>query len=171
MFETYEEGKMTLDAYLDHLVFYQKRPFTRARFRNFMFEESKPYPKMISLIARLKDRYGFKVGIVSNEAREINTYRIKKFKLGTLAEFFVSSCFVHLRKPDADIFRLALDIAQASVDEVLYLDNTPLFVQVAESLGIRSLLHEDYSSTRTKLASLGLELPDEQESAFSRFAA
>ena len=136
-----------------------------------MFEESKPYPKMISLIARLKDRYGFKVGIVSNEAREINTYRIKKFKLGTLAEFFVSSCFVHLRKPDADIFRLALDIAQASVEEVLYLDNTPLFVQVAESLGIRSLLHEDYSSTRTKLASLGLELPDEQESAFSRFAA
>ena len=96
MFETYEEGKLTLDAYLDQLVFYQKRPFTRAQFRNFMFEESKPYPKMISLIARLKDRYGFKVGIVSNEAREINTFRIKKFNLIMVRRFFY---FFVLRPP------------------------------------------------------------------------
>ena len=171
MFETYEEGKLTLDAYLDQLVFYRKRAFTRAEFRRFMFEQSKPYPKMISLIARLKERYGFKIAVVSNEAREINTFRIKKFKLDTLADFYVSSCFVHLRKPDTDIFRLALDIAQASAQEVLYLDNTSLFVEVAESLGIRSVLHEDYSSTFTKLESLGLELNDEQENALSRFAA
>ena len=171
MFETYEEGKLTLDDYLDQLIFYQDRPFTRTQFRRFMFEESKPYPKMIKLISRLKERYRFKVAVVSNEAREINTYRIKKFKLDMMAEFFISSCFVHLRKPDAEIFRLALDIAQVSPQEALYLDNTPLFVQVAKNLGIRSILHEDYSSTCTKLASHGLEFNDEQEDAFSRFSA
>jgi putative hydrolase of the HAD superfamily len=34
-----------------------------------------------------------------------------------------------------------------------------MFVQVAEGLGIQSILHTNYKSTRAKLASLGLQ-PD-----------
>jgi len=156
-FDTYEEGKLTLEEYLGRVVFYQKRPFTRAQFRRFMFAQSKPYPGMIKLIARLKVRHGLKIAVVSNEGRELNAYRIRKFKLGRLVDFFVSSCFVHLRKPDADIFRLALDIAQTPAEQVVYIENTPMFVQVAEGLGIRSILHTDYASTRAKLASFGLQ--------------
>jgi putative hydrolase of the HAD superfamily len=70
---------------------------------------------------------------------------------------FISSCFVHIRKPDADIFRLALDIAQTPARHVLYIENTPMFVQIAEGLGIRSILHTDYESTCAKLASFGLQ--------------
>jgi len=155
-FDTYEEGKLTLEEYLDRVVFYQKRPFTRARFRRFMFAQSKPYPEMISLVAQLKGRHGVKVAVVSNEGRELNAYRIRKFKLDGFVDAFISSCFVHVRKPDADIFRLALDIAQAPAGQVVYVDNTPMFVQIAEGLGIRSILHTDYRSTCAKLASLGL---------------
>ena len=156
-FDTYEEGKLTLEEYLDRVVFYQKRPFTRARFRRFMFAQSKPYPEMISLVAQLKGRHGVKVAVVSNEGRELNAYRIRKFKLDGFVDSFISSCFVHVRKPDADIFRLALDIAQAPARQVVYVDNTPMFVQIAEGLGIRSILHTDYRSTCAKLASLGLQ--------------
>ena len=60
---------------------------------------------------------------------------------------FISSCFVHVRKPDADIFRLALDIAQTPARQVIYIENTPMFVQIAEGLGIRSILHTDYGFT------------------------
>ncbi len=97
--------------------------------------------------------------MVSNEARELNAYRIRQFKLNRFVDFFVSSCFVHLRKPDADIFRLALDIAQVPARKILYIENTPMFVQVAESLGIRSILHTDYRSTRARVASFGLVQP------------
>ena len=69
---------------------------------------------------------------------------------------FTSSCFVHVRKPDADIFRLALDIAQAPARQVVYIENTPMFVQIAEGLVIRSILHTDYRTTCAKLASFGL---------------
>jgi putative hydrolase of the HAD superfamily len=31
-----------------------------------------------------------------------------------------------------------------------------MFVRIAEGLGIRSILHTDYESTRTRLASFGL---------------
>ena len=156
-FETHEEGKLTFEEYLGRVVFYQKRPFTRAQFRRSMCEQSKPYPEMIQRIARLKVRYGLKIAVVSNEAREVNAFRIRKFKLAGFVDSFISSCFVGMRKPDADIFRLALDISQTPARQVLYIENTPMFVQVAEGLGIRSILHTDYKSTCAKLAALGFE--------------
>jgi len=146
-FDTYEEGKLTLEEYLARVVFYRKRPFSRDQFRRFMFAQSKPYPEMIKLFARLKVRHGLKVAVVSNEARELNAYRIRKFKLDRFVDSFISSCFVHVRKPDADIFRLALDIAQAPARQVVYIEDTPMFLQIAEGLGIRSILHTDYRTT------------------------
>jgi putative hydrolase of the HAD superfamily len=156
-FDPYEEGKLTLEEYLSRVVFYQKRSFTQPQFRRFLFAQSKPYPEMIDLICKLKAQYGLKIVVVSNEARELNAYRIGKFKLGKFVDVFISSCYVHLRKPDADIFRLALDVAQVPARHVLFIDNTPMFVQIAEGLGIRSILHTDYKSTHAKLAALRLQ--------------
>ncbi len=156
-FETHEEGKLSFGDYLDRVVFHQRRPFTRAQFKRFMFDQSQAIPGMIELFAQLKMRYGLRIAIVSNESREVNAYRIRKFQLQRLADVFISSCFVHMRKPDADLFRMALDIAQAPARQILYIENTPLFVEVARGLGIRGILHTDYKSTRAKLASFGLQ--------------
>jgi putative hydrolase of the HAD superfamily len=155
--ETYEMGKLTLEEYLSLVVFYQERTFSRIEFQKFMDEQSKPHLLMIELIRQLKAKFGLKVAVVSNEGRELNSYRIHKFKLDEFVDFFVSSCFVHLRKPDRDMYRMALDIAQVPAERVVYIDDQPMFVQVAEGLGIRSILHTDYMSTCAKLASFGLE--------------
>jgi putative hydrolase of the HAD superfamily len=159
-FETYEEGRLTLEDYLDLVVFCQKRAFTRAQFRRFMHAQSTPYPQMIALLGRLKASYGLKIIVVSNEARELNAYRIRHFKLTELVDAFISSCFVHVRKPDAEIFRLALDISQASAGQVVFIDNTRMFVDLAQGLGIRSIHHTDYRSTRAQLDALGLQSSD-----------
>jgi putative hydrolase of the HAD superfamily len=155
--DTYQRGKFTLEEYLGLAVFYRRRPFTRAQFRHFMFAQSKPHAEMIALVARLKARHGLKVAVVSNEGRELNAYRIRKFKLDRFVDFFISSCFVHLLKPDLEIFRLALDSAQVPARQVVYIENTPMFAQIAEGLGIRSILHADYRSTCAKLVSFGLQ--------------
>ena len=160
VFETHEEGRMTFQEYLGWVVFYQKRPFTRSQFRGFMFAQSKAYPGVIELVANLKARYGLKIVVVSNESREVNAYRIRAFKLDRLVDTFISSCFVHIRKPDVDIFRLALDIAQTPPAQVVYIENTPMFVQIAEGLGIRSILHVDLKATRAKLSSFGLPVDE-----------
>jgi putative hydrolase of the HAD superfamily len=152
----HEEGRITLDEYLSEVVFDRKRPFTRAQFRRFLFAQSEPFPEMIALVAQLKARYRLKLAVVSNEAREVNAYRIRKFKLDRFVDSFISSCFVHVRKPDAEIFRLALDITQVPARQVVYIENTPMFVRIAAGLGIRSILHTDYSSTCAQLAALGL---------------
>lgn len=111
---------------------------------------------MIALIKTLKERYRLKIVAVSNEARELNAFRIHTFKLAEIFDFFISSCYVHLRKPDVAIFQLALDIAQVQADEVLYIDDVKIFVDVAKELGINSIWHSHYLSTKNSLASLGL---------------
>lgn len=156
-FETHEADKITFQEYLDRVIFWKKRTFTRAEFRRFMFAQSKPFTEMIKLVRNLKAKYRLKIIVVSNEARELNAYRIRQFNLDEFVDAFISSCFVHLRKPDAEIFRLALDIAQVPARQIGYIENTPLFVQIAESLGIQTVLHTDYKSTVAKLAALGLQ--------------
>ena len=155
---TYEEGKLSLSEYLNRVIFYKDRSFTPEIFTEFMFAQTTPDKEMIELIRQLKEKYHLKIAVINNEARELNDYRIKKFQLNQFVDFFISSCFVHLRKPDADIFRLALDIAQVSPENVLYIEDTQMFVNIANNFGIRGIKHLNYLSTSAELSSLGLSI-------------
>ena len=155
MFVTYEEGRITIDEYLDRVVFYTKRDFSYDEFKEFMFSLTTPNLEMINFIKKIKHQYQLKIIAISNEVRELNSYRISTFKLNEIFDFFVSSCYVHLRKPDADIFRLAIDGSQIPVDEVLYIDDVQIFVDVAKDMGITGIHHTDYLSTVKAFARLG----------------
>ena len=157
-FDTYEEGKLSLDEYLNRVVFYQDRSFSREEFKAFMYAQSQPFPEMIELMRGLKTQYGLQVAAVSNEGRELTVYRVQQYKLGTFIDFFVSSCFVHYRKPDADMYRIALDIAQARPEQVIYIDDRPMFVEVAQGLGIQGIIHKQYRTTKEALGTIGLLL-------------
>ncbi len=157
-YDTYEEGKLSLDDYLTRIVFYQPRPFTADEFKAFIFAQSQPLPGMIPMLAEVKRANHLKVASVNNEGRELMLYRIQTFGLSAVIDFFVSSCFVHFRKPDTDIFRMALDVAQVQPQDVVYLEDRPMFVEVANSLGINGVVHEDVETTRKILASFGLKI-------------
>jgi len=160
-YDTYESGKMGLAAYLDRVIFYEPRGFTREDVIGFIFGEARAFPEMIDLVCRLKARHGIKVAVVSNEGRELTADRIRRFRLDGFVDFFIVSCYVHFRKPDEDIFRVALDIAQADPRQVAYIEDRPMFVEVAASLGMHAIWHHGYESTREHLAALGLTLdPD-----------
>jgi putative hydrolase of the HAD superfamily len=157
-FDTYEVGKLTLDEYLKRVVFHEERSFTPHEFKDFMYAQSSPYPETIELIRRVRNRHRLKIVAVTNEARELMMYRMRAFDLGSFIDFIVASSFVHFRKPDPDIWRVAIDLAQVPVEEVVYIEDRPLFVGVARDLGIRSIRHVDAASTRRELEALGLGL-------------
>jgi putative hydrolase of the HAD superfamily len=156
-FNTYELGKLSLDDYLKRVVFFRERPFTPVEFRNFMFNQSSPDENMIRLIRNLKEQYKIKVAVVSNEGRELTEYRIKKYRLNEFIDFYIGSCFVHIRKPDPDIYRMALDISQIPAEETLYIEDREMFVIIARDMGIKAIRHTDFGSTRDQLASFGLK--------------
>ncbi|MGE5252686.1 MAG: HAD family hydrolase [Planctomycetaceae bacterium] len=153
-FDTYEEGKLSLEEYLRRVVFYEKRSFTPEEFKAFMFAQSEALPEMIDFIRGLKTRFGLRVAAVSNEGRELTVYRVRKFNLTAWIDFFIASAFVHFRKPDPDIYRMALDVAQADPAQVLYIDDRAMFVEVAQQLGIRGIHHQGFESTREALETL-----------------
>lgn len=155
-FDTYEEGKITLDEYLRRMVFFTPRAFTPGEFKAFMFSGSAALPGMIDLVKGLKGRHRLKAVVISNEGRELTEYRIGRFGLREFVDFFISSGFVHLRKPDPEIYSLALDVAQVRPEEVVYVEDRPMFVQVAEGMGIRGIRHRSAQETAVALGALGL---------------
>ncbi len=154
----YEEGRVTIGEYLDRVIFNEHRDFTREEFKDYMFSLTTPDAEMISFIKSLKAKYPLKIIAVSNEGRELNNYRINTFDLDNIFDFFVSSCYVHIRKPDARIFKLALDGAHVLPENVVYIDDTQMHVDVAAGLGIKGICHKDLSTTREALAQFGLTI-------------
>ncbi len=152
IFNVYEIGKVTLDDYLDTVVFNHTRDFTREDFKSFMFSQSLELPYMLQWLKEWKrDNQGFRIISINNEALELNNYRVKKFGLHECFDAFVSSCTVGMRKPDPGIYDLAMGIAHARPEDCVYIDDRPMLVSAAEKVGIRSFQHKNFADTKEVL--------------------
>ena len=156
-FDTYELGKMSFDDYLDNSIFYKKRNFEKEDFVSFLFAQSEALPGAIHYFTELKKNYGLKIIAVSNEARELNEYRIKTFQLHNLFDSFVSSCYVGMRKPDPQMYKLASDISFTPFEEAVYIDDRIIYIEYARSLGLPSLHYTGIDSAKKYFEQLGLK--------------
>lgn len=154
VFDTYETGKLSFDEYLNQIIFFKKRSCSIQEVKKFIFESVQPFERMIDYFKKVKKEHGLKVGVVSNEGRELGMDRIRRFNLTSFVDFFIVSSFVHLRKPDPDIYRMALDVMQIPADQIAYIDDRQLLTEVAQRLGIRGIHHEGEESTRRALEAL-----------------
>lgn len=155
IFSVYEIGRITLDDYLDTVIFTKQRDFTREEFKDFMFAQSQLLPDTLSwFIDWKKEHEEVKVISINNEPRELNQFRIQKFQLHDFFDAFVSSCEVGMRKPDPGIFLLGLGIAQAKPEECIYFDDRFMLVEAAKRTGIRAFQHTSFENTKNILESL-----------------
>jgi putative hydrolase of the HAD superfamily len=154
MFGDYETGKITLNTYLHYTVFYEPRPFSYDLFVEFMYTQSQAIPEMIDLVKKVKKEHGLTVVAVSNEGRELTDFRINTFKLTDFIDFFAVSCFLSIRKPDKEVWEKALDFVQAKPEEVVYMEDRQLFVEIAKDMGIQAFRHKDLASTKATLEQL-----------------
>ncbi len=157
IFNVYEINSITLDEYLERVVFNHPRDFTKEDFIKFMLAESIELPGMLSWLKEWKKDCGFPIIAINNEGKELNDFRIKKFGLHQCFDAFISSCEVGMRKPDPGIFRLALGVAQASPEECIYFDDRLMLAQAAQQLGFQSFHHESFSTTKKILESLKMK--------------
>ncbi len=150
-FDTYEIDKITFDDYLDWVIFYQERKFSKEAFTAFIFQQSQPLDGCIAFFKELKTQHQLKVIAVSNEGRDLNEYRIKQFKLDELFDAYVSSCYVHLHKPDKGMLQMACDISHTRPEHALYIDDTLLLVEVAASFGLQTLHFQGLDAAKKSL--------------------
>lgn len=153
---SFERGKITLDEYLDRTVFYRPRPFTRDAFRSFIFELSQPLADRLPLAQALSNSGKYFMGTINNESRELNLYRIEKFGLRKIFRVFFSSCFVGLRKPERDIYRVALETTQFPANQCCFIDDRAINLEGAVQLGMHTVLAQSLEQLKTDLAKLGV---------------
>jgi putative hydrolase of the HAD superfamily len=150
----FEEGKLTLEQYLEQTVFYQPRKFSKDEFKGYMVSLSKPKPEVLEFARNLSSNC--LMATINNESREMNDYRIKQFGLSQIFDLFVSSCYVGMRKPDEKIYRLALDLIQKSPDECCFIDDRPANIEGAAKVGMRTILMRDPAQLKKDLQGLGV---------------
>lgn len=158
-FPIYERGQISLDDYLTQSVFYQSRPFTRDEFKNFMYSCSSELPDSRALADRLSSSRKVLMAAINNEGRELNDFRIKKFDLRRTISLFFSSCYVGLRKPDTAIYRLALDVAQRTGAESIFVDDRAENTEGARAAGMNAIQFQNVDQFKSDLQKFGVEIP------------
>jgi putative hydrolase of the HAD superfamily len=157
--EAFETGKLGLEQYLDRVIFYRARDFTREQFKKFMYGQAKAMPESLAFMRRLT-RKPRKVLISSlnNESRDLNEYRIEKFGLREYFDVFLSSCYLGARKPDAEIYKLALSITQRRSEETIFVDDRLANLEPARALGMTTIQFEAVTQLERELKKCGIEI-------------
>ena len=153
---SFERGKISLDEYLDRTVFYRARSFTKDALKMYMYSLSQPLPGTLELARSLAASGKYRMATINNESREMNRYRIDTYQLAEIFSYFVSSCYVGLRKPEKDIYRMALEISEAKPEECCFLDDRSLNLECARQIGMHTIQVQGAGQVREELASLGV---------------
>ncbi len=154
----FELGRLGLDEYLDRVVFYQSRRFERASFKEFMFAQSQAHPDALAIVDRLAASGRHLLATLNNESLELNEFRIARFGLRRYFTAFFSSCFVGVKKPEAGIYRVALQVAQLAPEEVVLIDDRLLNLECASHLGIRTIHYREPVQLVAALREQGIDV-------------
>ncbi|MEX2111293.1 MAG: HAD-IA family hydrolase [Gemmatimonadaceae bacterium] len=156
----WEEGRITIDEYLDIVVFHSPRQFSRREFVDYMFAQSVANEPVVGLARSLTRETRFTLMTLNNEADELNRHRISKFGLSDVFEAFLSSCWLGVRKPTQRFYSRALAIAQADAGSSLFIDDRDQNLAPASALGMVPILFESAEQLRSDLERvLQLEFP------------
>jgi putative hydrolase of the HAD superfamily len=154
----FETGRLSLDDYLTRTVFYRERSFTSEDFIDFMKDRSQPYPASLDLARRLAESGRYLLATLNNESRELNEHRIATFDLADYFSVFLSSCYLGVRKPDEEVFRLALDITQHRPEECLFIDDRAVNLECASLVGIPTIQFHDAVQLKNNLEDRGVHV-------------
>jgi putative hydrolase of the HAD superfamily len=147
-----------LNEYLDRTLFYRPRGFTREEFTAFMFAQSKEYPESRAVLDAVARTGKYFIGAINNEPLELNEYRIEAFRLRRDFQVFFSSCYLHARKPEEMIFRIALEVTQRPAQECVFIDDRPLNLENPRRLSMNTIHYESAPQLRQELQKYGVEV-------------
>ena len=156
----WEEGRITIDEYLDITVLYAPRNFSRKEFVEFMYSQSVPDEAVVNIARALTGHARYTLMTLNNESDELNRYRIKRFGISDIFEAFLSSCWLGVRKPTRLFYERGLGIAQAEPASSLFIDNRQQNLTPASALGMSVILFTSAAQLRSDLERLlDLEIP------------
>ncbi len=158
VFKKFEKGKLPIDEYLNEVVFYRKRNFSKKNFIEFMHSQSHAYNSTLTILEKLRANKKYRIATINNESRELNEYRINKFGLYQYFSCFFSSCYLGIRKPETEIFSGVLSIVHKNPGNCLYVDDREENYDSAKMLGLNSILLDKPESLQARLEEFNIEI-------------
>lgn len=157
-FPAFDAGHIKLDEYLGRTLFYRPRSFTSDEFTAFMFAQSKEFPDSRAILSAAARSGKYFIGSINNEPFELNEYRIEAFSLRRDFQVFFSSCYLGCRKPEENIFRIALEVTQRKPENCLFIDDRPLNLESPRRLGMNAIHYQNAQQLRQDLRKFGVEV-------------
>jgi putative hydrolase of the HAD superfamily len=157
-FPAFDAGNISLNEYLDRTLFYRPRTFSREEFIAFMYAQSKENPASRAILDAASKSGKYFIGAINNEPLELNQYRIENFDLRRNFQVFFSSCYVHSRKPEELIFRLALAVTQRAPEKCVFIDDRLLNLESPRRLGIHTIHYQSPPQLQEDLRKFGVEV-------------
>jgi len=110
----------------------------------YRWAELTPLPEMIAFVRMLKSK-GYPVGVVSN-ATAPTKEEVRKNGGYDEFDFAILSCETGYKKPDPQIFQIALErLPGLTTSEVLFLDDQERVLVGAKAFGFRTILVKDHA--------------------------
>ena len=152
----FELGRITPQAYYDGLQSKLKLPWNYEQFVrawNGIFNENR---EVAVLLQRLHSRHTL---MVLSNTNLLHLAHIKTMiPCCTFFHDWVASCDVGLRKPDPEIYRLALQRAGARPAATVYVDDRPELVEAGRSVGLTAIRFENGRRLEEDLRALGFNV-------------
>lgn len=155
--DAWERDLLTAREYLDATVFYEPRNFTPDDFLQALFEQSVPLQDgALDILQELAASGKWMLGSLNNEAREPNDYRFQRYGLREYFDVAFSSCYVGLRKPEAAIYRRAVDVLGRPAERILFIDDRRENAAGAAAVGMKTIHFSGADTLRRDLQTLGV---------------
>ena len=135
----FEKGNISRDAYLEEVIFYRKRDFSKNEVVEFMESQSVGHQKSLDALGKICSGGKYHISALNNESLELNEFRIKKFGLSKYFTNFFSSCYLKVKKPETEIFQTVLRIMQKRGDQCLFIDDRLENIESAVKCGFHTL--------------------------------
>ena len=152
----FELGRIRPQAYYEGLKVRLPLPWTYEQFVRAWNDVFRENGEVTEIMQRLRGRHRL---IALSNTNELHLAYIKTM-MPSLAVFddWVASCEVGLRKPDPDIYHLALQRAGLNPTAAVYIDDRPELVEAGRGVGLTSIRFENSRQLEEELRAIGVNM-------------
>lgn len=148
-------GKMDLEEF-SHWLAGEIEELSISELKEFVEEyyySEETKQEVVNLIGRIESQY--QLGLVTNDIGSLNE-KLSYLGLTGIFDKIINSSQVGYCKPQVEIYQAALEEFKVPGEKVIYIDNDPVCLENASSLGIKTIKFVSAQQLERELSELGI---------------
>jgi putative hydrolase of the HAD superfamily len=153
-YNSYMLGTLSHEQFIGRYLKRKKLDLSIQEFDELFKNDVTPTVGMEALFQKLEKKY--KIALATNEGKLLTKYKIEGSGLIPYLSKIIPSYLLREIKPSIQFFKKTLAIIDAKPEECIFIDDTQENINVAQSLGIKSILFTNVPQLETEFTKLGI---------------